>query len=108
MGGYPDILAPELLETIHKKRVRTPGEKHRYAWNDGRMYYGLGWRVFEFRGHEMIFHAGSLDGYSSQIAWIPEYETGIVVLQNSRMVSAMLTNFFDVLLEKVDIDRPNL
>ena len=102
MGGRPEVLPNSLLKEIHAKRVSTPGERRRYRWNDGRMAYGLGWRLLRFRGHDMIFHSGGLEGFFSQIGWIPELGVGIVVLHNSRRVDAMLPGFFDLLLEAKD------
>ena len=101
MGGRPDILSPAVLAALHERRVATPGERRHYRWNDGAMHYGLGWRLFRFRGHEMVFHSGGLEGFFSQIGWMPELGVGIVVLHNSRRVDAMLPDFFDRLLDAV-------
>jgi len=101
MGGRPDVLSPAVLTALHEKRVATPGERRRYRWNDGAMHYGLGWRLFKFKGHDMVFHSGGLEGFFSQIGWMPELGVGIVVLHNSRRVDAMLPDFFDRLLDAV-------
>lgn len=104
MGGRTDVLSDSLLRAIHARRVSTPGERRRYGWNDGRMAYGLGWRIARFRGHELVFHSGGLEGFFSQIGWIPDLGVGIVVLHNSRRVDAMLPDFFDLLLEALPSD----
>jgi beta-lactamase class C len=99
MGARPDVLPPEILHDIHSRKVITPGERRRYRWSGGQMYYGLGWRILRFRGHDMIFHSGGLDGFFSQIGWIPDLGVGIVVLHNSRRTDAMLPDFFGRLLD---------
>ncbi len=99
MGARPDVLPHKALQDIHTRRAVTPGERRRYRWNDGEMFYGLGWRIFRFKGYDMIFHSGGLDGFFSQIGWIPDLGVGIVVLHNSRRTDAMLPDFFGRLLE---------
>lgn len=44
--------------------------------------YGYGVSTREFLGHEMIWHAGNVDGHSALIAHAPQDDLGIVVLTN--------------------------
>jgi beta-lactamase class C len=46
--------------------------------------YGLGWRIYDYAGTRVIAHGGSVDGYGAQIIFIPELDTGLVVLSNTR------------------------
>lgn len=45
--------------------------------------YGLGWLIGEYRGLRMLSHAGGTAGFTSQIAFLPEADLGIVILSNS-------------------------
>ncbi|WP_339182771.1 serine hydrolase [Paenibacillus sp. FSL R5-0701] len=45
--------------------------------------YGLGWMIEPYRGHAMIHHGGAIDGFASQVAFLPEEQIGIVVLSNT-------------------------
>ncbi|PQP82858.1 penicillin-binding protein [Paenibacillus sp. PCH8] len=45
--------------------------------------YGLGWMIEPYRGHVMIHHGGAIDGFASQVAFLPEEQIGIVVLSNT-------------------------
>jgi CubicO group peptidase (beta-lactamase class C family) len=45
--------------------------------------YGLGWMIEPYRGHAMIHHGGGIDGFASQVAFLPDEEIGIVVLSNT-------------------------
>jgi len=100
MGATPDIVSPAILQSIHTPRVRTPGELPRYHWN-GRVrnaYYGMGWRIFNYAGHTMITHSGGIEGYLTQLAFIPDLKIGLVVLMNSRKIDFLLPTFFDMYL----------
>lgn len=46
-------------------------------------HYGLGWMVGEYRGLRMISHAGGTTGYTSQLAFLPDADLGIVMLSNA-------------------------
>jgi len=45
--------------------------------------YGMGWHTATYQGIPLVTHDGSLAGFSSQMAFIPEADTGIVVLANA-------------------------
>jgi CubicO group peptidase (beta-lactamase class C family) len=44
--------------------------------------YGLGWDLQDYRGKKLVGHTGSLSGYVSRTALIPELKLGVVVLTN--------------------------
>jgi CubicO group peptidase (beta-lactamase class C family) len=44
--------------------------------------YGLGWFVQQYRGHQLILHAGDIDGFSTMVVLIPEIHTGYFVVIN--------------------------
>lgn len=50
--------------------------------------YGLAFVVQEYRGHKMITHTGSLPGYVSRVAMIPELRLGVAVLTNQEAGAA--------------------
>jgi len=45
--------------------------------------YGLGLAVTSYRGHKLVMHGGGIDGFISQMAWLPQEKVGLVVLSNS-------------------------
>ena len=86
MGEMPQVLSPELLETIHAPRVKTPGERGRMRKvleRLGEADYGYGWRSYEYAGHHIIGHRGGVDGYRSLILFDPKMKSGVVALWNS-------------------------
>ena len=87
MGDAPAVLSESVLSTIHTARVDTPAEKRRWDILQGRLNdakYALGWRIYDYGGHALINHSGTVEGYAAQIAWLPERDVGIVILANTR------------------------
>jgi CubicO group peptidase (beta-lactamase class C family) len=44
--------------------------------------YGLGWFLFEYRGHRVAMHTGSIDGMSAIVGLLPDDRVGVVVFVN--------------------------
>jgi beta-lactamase class C len=102
MGHRPDVLSPSLLNEIHTPQVATPGELHGSPWRRERLsnaYYAMGWRVFDYSGHTLIFHGGAVQGYRGMIAFLPDEDVGMVVLWNSE--SAAPSGLLPSLLDRV-------
>jgi len=45
--------------------------------------YGLGWMLREWEGQPVIEHGGNVDGFSAQVALLPESDLGFVLLTNA-------------------------
>lgn len=87
LGGAPEVLSSRVLNVIHAPHVNTPSESRRMRSvmpNLRSSRYGLGWRIYDYGGTRVIAHGGSVDGYGAQIVFIPELDTGLVVLSNTR------------------------
>lgn len=50
--------------------------------------YALGFVVQEYRGHKLVTHTGSLPGYVSRVAMIPDQRLGVAVLTNQEATAA--------------------
>ncbi len=103
MGHRPDVLTPEMLDQIHAPQVHTPGETRGSPWRRERLknaYYALGWRVFDYSGHTLIFHGGAVQGYRGLIGFLPNEDVGLVVLWNSESSapSGLLPSLMDRVL----------
>jgi beta-lactamase class C len=100
MGGRPDVLSPALLETLHKPLVDTDRELRGSPWKRGRLkeaQYALGWRIYDYAGETLIFHAGAVQGYRAMIAFLPRYRFGAVMLWNceSGLPAGLMPMLFD-------------
>ena len=103
MGHRPDVLTPAMLASIHQPQVSTPGELRGSPWRRERLnnaWYAMGFRVFDYQGHTMVFHGGAVQGYRGLIAFLPKEDVGLVVLWNSESAapSGLLPSFMDRVL----------
>lgn len=86
MGGFPDVLPPEMLAELHTPLVETPYEIRGNGWRRQRLrsaWYGLGWRIMDYAGERMIFHAGAVQGYRGMLGFLPDRRFGVAFLWNS-------------------------
>jgi beta-lactamase class C len=86
MGEMPDVLSPQVLQTIHAPLVKTPGERRRlrkFLERLGEADYGYGWRSYDYAGHRIVGHRGGVAGYRSLILFDPRKKSGVVALWNS-------------------------
>lgn len=85
MDGRPTVLSLNLLTQLHTPLVETEREKRASPWRRGRLLdarYALGWRIYDYAGATLVFHAGAVQGYRAVIAFLPKYRFGAVMLWN--------------------------
>ncbi|MDG1205885.1 MAG: serine hydrolase [Pseudomonadales bacterium] len=86
LGHEPQVLSTEMLDTLHTGVIKTTRKQAHYAGRKGisNMHYGLGWRVFDYRGEPgFIQHGGYVRGMRSQMVFNRRLQTGFVFLTNS-------------------------
>jgi CubicO group peptidase (beta-lactamase class C family) len=70
--------------------------------------YGLGVTVRSYRGHKLVDHGGSIDGFISAMSWMPHDRLGVVVLTNlsgtNPVPPVIMANVYDRLLELDQVD----
>lgn len=105
---YPNdrIIQSQTLEETHKilmpvSSLLNEGEKTYH------LGYGLGWFIGKYRDHNLITHGGCIDGFFSDVAFLPEKGIGIVILTNSSSdgqyaIAAIRNQIFDRILEVYD------
>ncbi len=99
-GHRPDVLPAPLLETLHQPLVDTPSEMRGASWRRTRLSsagYALGWRAFNYAGHEIAYHGGAVQGYRGAMALLPDQDVGIAILWNSEsaLPSGLLPTILD-------------
>ena len=60
---------------------------HKETWTrqmkmGGDLSYGLGWMLSRWKGMSEVVHGGNVDGFSAQVAMLPEKNIGFVLLTN--------------------------
>jgi beta-lactamase class C len=86
LGHEPEVLSPEMLDTLHAGVIKTSRKQAHYARRKGisNMHYGVGWRVFDYRGEPgFIQHGGYVRGMRSEMVFNRRLQTGFVFLTNS-------------------------
>jgi beta-lactamase class C len=99
-GYRPDVLPESLLATLHQPRVDTPSETRASAWRRERLSsagYGMGWRVYNYAGNDLVFHGGAVQGYRGAVAMLPDRDFGIALMWNSEssLPSALVPTILD-------------
>jgi len=84
-GYYPEVIDNNTIEEVTEHMVETPKKTaYRRNWRSlERTYYGLGWRVFNINGHDIVYHGGFVEGFRAEIAFDPDTKIGLAVLFNS-------------------------
>ena len=113
MGGRPDVLAPEMLDVLHTPQIDTPIEGRVSPWRRVRVrdaQYALGWRIFDYGGETLVFHAGAVQGYRAMIGFFPKYKFGAVMLWNceSALPMGLMPMLFDRYLGLPQVDWAGL
>ena len=107
LGHRPEVLSTAMLDDLHAPLVRTPDQLSGSPWRRTRLrnaHYGTGWRVFDYDGEPLVYHAGAVQGYRGMIGLLPRRDVGIVVLWNSEsaLPSGLMPTFLDTVLGKPD------
>ncbi|WP_222565411.1 serine hydrolase domain-containing protein [Novilysobacter antarcticus] len=100
-GHRPDVLPAPLVATLHEPLVATPDQTRSSPWRRARLDsagYALGWRVYEYAGHRVVYHAGAVQGYRGMIALVPDTDLGIVLLWNGE--STLPTGLMPTMLDR--------
>jgi len=96
---HPDIVNSTMIEQMTLPRVQTKNELRRREWRKHLItaHYGLGWRVYNFKGIKLNYHGGWVQGYRADVAFSPTLETGIAILMNaeSNIINTISAKFWE-------------
>ncbi len=102
LGAFPEIFTDEFLTQFHEPVIPTPYGNYFNRWSGlEKAYYGIGWRVFDFKGLRVIHHGGGVRGYRSEMAFSPDANIGMVLMFNaeSNAANEVVPEFFSHLLD---------
>ncbi|WP_417317123.1 serine hydrolase domain-containing protein [Emcibacter sp.] len=98
LGHRPDVMPPEVLDSLTKKQIRTKKELRRRDWRRylKDAYYGLGWRIYQFGKEQLIYHGGWVAGFRADVAFSRDRDVGLVILLNaeSNVINRLSTRFW--------------
>jgi CubicO group peptidase (beta-lactamase class C family) len=81
--GKRIVSEKNLRETHTPQMVVPPDQEWRESNPESNMAsYGLGWMIQDYRGRHMVSHSGSLHGFRSAVAMLPNERLGLVAWTN--------------------------
>jgi CubicO group peptidase (beta-lactamase class C family) len=87
-GGVLDgkrLISKRLIDEMHRPHVvvHEPGTPPNLPPDVVHFTtYGLGWNVHDYRGHKIVTHSGSIDGFTSILLMVPDAKLAVIVLNN--------------------------
>jgi beta-lactamase class C len=98
LGNNPEVLPVDMLNEMQRRVIRTSRREAHYPYRKalGDVYYGLGWRVFDYGGAKgFVHHGGYVKGMCSTMVFHRESGIGMVLLTNSeaRGMNDLVLNF---------------
>ena len=83
----PALLDEDLWRELHRPQVEMPARDQPEAQHP---YYALGWILETYRGHPLVVHDGSIDGFMVHLGFVPETGQGLIILMNRDSAIAAL------------------
>jgi len=85
LGHKPEVISKESLSDLFNPVICTSAKDTYVNLWDGvtDSYYGLGWRILDYRGRRVIYHGGNVNEYKTQLLVDPENGIAICVLFNA-------------------------
>ncbi|MCI0390821.1 MAG: serine hydrolase [Acidobacteria bacterium] len=75
------VISEKSLNEIHTPQIVAGGDlKYDESFYSS---YAMGWAVTSYRGHPSLSHGGGIDGFTSQVRFLPKDQLGVMVLTNS-------------------------
>lgn len=104
LGGFPKLLSSEGRNLLHTSQITEDSPPHwlkNQSKHIGETGYALGWRWMDYGGERIIFHGGWVNGFQPIIAFLPQHEIGIIILQNAETFLSLKASikFFDLYLD---------
>ena len=102
-GGGHRLVSAQTFSEMFKPQAIVPIDFYP-AWTAIKPHgatYGFGWFMFDYHGHRVAMHTGSIDGMSAIIGLLPDDRVGVVVLVNqdhAELRHGLMMRVFDMYL----------
>jgi len=81
----PGILGEGMWRELHRPQAEMPAPDQPEVQHP---YYALGWIHESYRGHLLVIHNGSIDGFTVHLGFLPESGQGLILLLNRDLATA--------------------
>jgi hypothetical protein len=104
----PALLGEGMWHELHRPQAKMPAPDQPEIQHP---YYALGWIHEIYRGHPLVVHNGSIDGFTVHLGFLPETGQALILLANrdaaTEAVTALAYSAYDRLLglEPLDWER---
>jgi CubicO group peptidase (beta-lactamase class C family) len=77
------VVSQANLREMHEPQTAIPDPPPQVSLPGlGHFSYGLAWVVTSYRGHNLVWHNGGIDGFYALLSMLPDEHMGVVVLTN--------------------------
>ena len=109
LGKREDVISKEVLALAFRKYVDTrndPRSVNKWSGVDS-VHYGLGWRLVDYQGRELIYHGGYVDEFRSEILIDTKDSVGMFAVFNcaSSYASKLMPSLLQSLALKDEIQN---
>ena len=102
------VVSAENLAKTHEGRVKTqPNPGLPPFVNESAQAYGMGWVVGSYKGQPMLSHNGGTLAFTSNLAYLPDADLGIVILTSGTQGAEVLINALPFRLLELLFDQPD-
>jgi CubicO group peptidase (beta-lactamase class C family) len=98
-----EILSPEIVKKLTSPQTILRVSEESESFGNHFKTYALGWYAYDYQGYKILEHDGSMPGYISKVAMIPEKKIGIIILNNGfdfYCNDALMLTITDIILGK--------
>jgi len=96
------VVAENDLREMHSPQTAIPDPPPAFSMPGlGHFSYGLAWVATSYRGHNLVWHNGGIDGFYALLSMLPDDHMGVVVLTNlpnGQTPEVLAYNVYDRLL----------
>ena len=96
------IIAESDLREMHSPQTAVPDLPPAFSLPGlGHFSYGLAWVATAYRGHNLVWHNGGIDGFYALLSMLPDDHMGVVILTNlpnGQTPEVLAYNVYDRLL----------
>lgn len=103
--GETQVISEGVVKQLHSPQMTIDDPLWSELYQSDYVLYGLGWFIQPLRGHTLIHHGGNIDGFSAFVSFMPDQNTGVIVLTNMNGTFATQVVAFDIYERLLGLDR---